>query len=91
MTREYFENHPFDDVMEKLYEEKQEVTTLEGLKQFVCKTILKGQYYLSEHLIKALRNGNDEHYWLYDYNMGTLDVLVVPVYSLEDVKHLIDD
>ena len=77
--------------MEKLYEENQEVTTLGELKQFVCKTILKGQYYLSEHLIKALRNGNDEHYWLYDYNMGVLDVLVVPVNSLEDVKHLIDD
>ena len=76
MTREYFENHTFNDVMEKLYEENTDVTTLDMLKDFINYTILKGQYYLSEHLIKALRNGNDEYYWLYDYNMGTLDTPV---------------
>lgn len=32
MTREYFKTHTFDDVMEKLYEENQEVTTLGELK-----------------------------------------------------------
>lgn len=90
MTREYFENHTFNDVMEKLYEENTDVTTLDMLKDFINYTILKCQYYLSEHLIKALRNGNDEYYWLYDYNMGTLDT-PVPIDSLEDVKHLIDD
>lgn len=90
MTREYFENHTFNDVMEKLYEENTDVTTLDMLKDFINYTILKGQYYLSEHLIKALRNGNDQYYWLYDYNMGTLDT-PVPIDSLEDVKHLIDD
>lgn len=90
MTREYFENHTFNDVMEKLYEENTDVTTLDMLKDFINDTIAKGQYYLSEHLIKALRNGNDQYYWLYDYNMGTLDT-PVPIDSLEDVKHLIDD
>ena len=90
MTREYFENHHFEDVMKKLYEENSNVTTLDMLKDFINDTVIKGQYYLSEHLIKALRNGNDEYYWLYDYNMGTLDT-PVPIDSLEDVKHLIDD
>ena len=90
MTREYFKTHTFDDVMQKLYEENQDVTTLGGLKQFIYETILQGQYYLSEHLIKALRNGNDEYYWLYDYNMGTLET-PTPINSLEDVEHLIDD
>lgn len=90
MTREYFETHTFNDVMEKLYEENTGVTTLDMLKDLINYTVIKGQYYLSEHLIKALRNGNDEYYWLYDYNMGTLDT-PVPIDSLEDVKHLIDD
>lgn len=90
MTREYFENHTFNDVMEKLYEENTDVTTLDMLKDFINDTVVKGEYYLSEHLIKALRNGNDQYYWLYDYNMGTLDT-PVPIDSLEDVKHLIDD
>ena len=90
MTREYFETHTFYDVVEKLYEENTNVTTLDMLKDFTKDTITNGQYYLSEHLIKALRNGNDEYYWLYDYNMGTLDT-PVPIDSLEDVKHLIDD
>lgn len=90
MTREYFEAHTFDNVMEKLYEENTDVTTLDMLKDFINDAVIKGQYYLSEYLIKALRNGNDEYYWLYDYNMGTLDT-PVPIDSLEDVKHLIDD
>ena len=91
MTREYFKTHTFDDVMEKLlYERNQEVTMLDTLKDFIKDTITKGQYYLSEHLVKALRNGNDEYYMLYDYNMGTLDT-PVPINSLEDVEHLIDD
>lgn len=90
MTREYFENHTFNDVMEKLYEENTDVTTLDMLKDFINDTVVKGEYYLSEHLIKALRNGNDQYYWLYDYNMGILDT-PVPIDSLEDVKHLIDD
>lgn len=90
MTREYFENHTFNDVMEKLCEENTDVTTLDMLKDFINDTVVKGEYYLSEHLVKALRNGNDEYYWLYDYNMGTLDT-PVPIDSLEDVEHLIDD
>lgn len=90
MTREYFETHSFNNVMKKLYEENTNVTTIDMLKIFIEKTVIKSQYYLSEHLIKALRNGDDEYYWLYDYNMGTLDT-PVPVNSLDDVIHLIDD
>ena len=60
------------------------------LKDLINITVVKSQYYLSEHLVKALRNGNDEYYWLYDYTMGTLDT-PVPVNSLDDVEHLIDD
>ena len=90
MTREYFETHSFNNVMKKLYEENTNVTTIDMLKILIEKTVIKSQYYLSEHLIKALRNGDDEYYWLYDYNMGTLDT-PVPVNSLDDVIHLIDD
>lgn len=90
MTREYFETHSFNNVMKKLYEENTNVTTIDMLKIFIEKTVIKSQYYLSEHLIKALRNGDDEYYWLYDYNMGTLDT-PVPIDSLDDVIHLIDD
>ena len=84
MTREYFETHSFNNVMKKLYEENTNVTTIDMLKIFIEKTVIKSQYYLSEHLIKALRNGDDEYYWLYDYNMGTLDT-PVPVNSLHFV------
>ena len=44
MTREYFENHPFEDVMEKLYEENRDVTTLNMIKDFINDTVIKGQY-----------------------------------------------
>ena len=41
MTREYFETHSFKNVMEKLYEESTDVTTLDTLKIFIEKTIIK--------------------------------------------------
>lgn len=49
-----------------------------------------GHYFLANHIIEALKNGNDEDWWDYDYCMGTLDT-PIPLTEKTDVEHLIDD
>ena len=89
MTRIEFEKKSFKEVMEQLYEEG-EITDLDTLKKFAIDAIEKGNYFLAIHVLNALRKGNDEDWWDYDYSMGTLDE-VVPITDKEDVEYLIED
>lgn len=90
MTRPEFEEKSFEDVMNQLDEELNEITTLDVLKDFAKSKIDDGNYFLANHIIEALRNGNDEYWWDYDYYMGTLDT-PIPLTEKADVEHLIDD
>lgn len=90
MTRPEFEEKSFEDVMNQLDEELNEITTLDVLKDFAKSKIDDGNYFLANHIIEALQNENDEHWWNYDYCMGTLDT-PIPLTEKADVEHLIDD
>ena len=90
MTRTEFEQKSFEEVMEQQYEERNEIKELYMLKDFAIDAIKKGSYFLAIHVLKALREGNDETWWNYDYSMGTLDT-PTPITEKEDVEHLIED
>ena len=90
MTRTEFEQKSFEEVMEQLNEERDEITDLDMLKEFAVKAINEGNYFLAIHVLKALQDGNDEDWWNYDYSMGTLDT-PTPITEKEDVEHLIED
>ena len=90
MTRSEFEEKSFESVMSQLNEEFDEITTLDNLKEFTKSKIDDGHYFLANHIIEALQNGNDEDWWDYDYCMGTLDT-PIPLTGKTDVEHLIDD
>lgn len=90
MTRPEFEEKSFEDVMNQLDEELNEITTLDVLKDFAKSKIDDGNYFLANHIIEALQNENDEHWWNYDYCMGALDT-PIPLTEKADVEHLIDD
>lgn len=90
MTRPEFEEKSFEDVMSQLNEELGEITTLNILKEFAKSKIDDGNYLLANHIIEALKNGNDEYWWDYDYCMGTLDT-PIPLTEKTDVEHLIDN
>lgn len=90
MTRQGFEEKSFEDVMSQLDEELDEITTLDNLKEFAKSKIDDGNYFLANHIIEALQNGNDEYWWDYNYCMGTLDT-PIPLIEKADVEHLIDD
>ena len=80
----------FDDVMSQFNEELDEITTLDGLKEFAKLKIDEGNYLLAGHIIAALQSGYDEDWWDYDYCMGTLDT-PIPLTEKTDVEHLIND
>lgn len=93
MTRVEFESKSFEEVMEQLNEEYDEVTTIDILKGFIKEKVDSEDFYLVTHLCNAIRNGpdfSDSDWYLYDYNMGTLDTPVC-VSEKKHIEHLIYD
>ena len=90
MTRKEFDEKSFENVMSRLDEELDEITTIDRLKEFAKLKIDEGNYFLAKHIIEALENGNEEYWWDYDYCMGTIDT-PIPLTEKADVEHLIDD
>lgn len=89
MTRAEFEAKSFEECMEQLNEEFDEITTLDHLKEFAKEKINDGDYFLAIHIVEALQKGNDEDWWDYDYCMGVLDT-PMPITEKEDVEYLLD-
>lgn len=89
MTREEFDNMEFEEVMEALDEERDDVTTYESLKEFAVNNVENDNLLVAIHILEALQNDSEEWY-LYDYCMGTLET-PSSVTCKEDVEHLIDN
>lgn len=93
MTRAEFESKSFEEVMEQLNKEYDEVTTIDILKDFIKEKVDSEDFNLAIHLCTGIWNDpnwSDSDWYLYDYNMGTLDTPVC-VSCKEDVEHLIYD
>lgn len=90
MTKEFFESNTFEDVIERLNDERDEITTLDRLKEFAKAKIDDGNYFVAKHILEALQSGYEEYWRWYDYCMGTLDT-PIPMTEKADVEHLIDD
>lgn len=89
MTRAEFNNMEFEEVMETLNEERDDITTYETLKEFAIEKINDDNFLVAIHILETLQNDSEEWY-LYDYCMGTLDT-PSSVTCKEDVEHLIDN
>lgn len=92
MTRAEFEEMTFEEVMEYLCDNCDEVTTIDTLKDFIKENVDAENFFLVSHLSDAIwhdPNPNDSDWYLYEYGMGTLDK-PVSVSCKEDVEHLID-
>jgi hypothetical protein len=93
MTRKEFESKSFEEVMEQLNEECDDVTTIDILKDFIKEKVDSEDFYLVTHLCNAIWNDpnpSNSDWYLYDYSMGTLNSPVC-VSCKEDVEHLIYD
>lgn len=93
MTRKEFEAKNFDEVMEQLNEERDDITTIDMLKEFIKEKVDNEDFNVASHLCNAIWNDpnpDNSDWYLYDYCMGTLDTPVC-VSKKEDVEYLIED
>ncbi len=85
MTRAEFENKTFEEVMEQLNEEKDDITTYEMLKEFAVSKIEEDNLLIAIHILEAINNDSAKWY-IYDYCMGTLQT-PSSVTCKEDIEH----
>ena len=88
MTRTEFEEKSFEEVMEKLDEERDDITTYEMLKEYATEKIKEDNFLVAIHILEALHSDTAEWYE-YDYCMGTLQT-PSGITGKEHVEHFID-
>ena len=77
-------NLTFHEAIEKLSEEKEQITTYEQLKEFAIHHIKEDNIYLAVHILNAIHEHYAEYYD-YDYNMGTLEN-PTPLKEIKDLQ-----
>ncbi len=90
MTREQFDNMSFDDFFDLASENIDDLTTEDILIDFAKTKIDDGNIMMALHVLNAIYdNPYDTEYYLYDYNMGTLET-PKPITCKEDFEDYID-
>lgn len=93
MTKAEFESKSFDEVMEQLNGECNEITTYDSLINYIKTELDNDNLGLALFLLDAMYNDPSLYgsvWWIYDYSMGTLQT-PVNIHCKEDVEHLIED
>lgn len=93
MNRSEFNALSFDEVMEKLNEEYDQITTIDILKDFIKYNIDNDNFIIAIHVLNAIWNDpnpEDSIWYDYDYSMGTLDT-PTSINCKADIEHLIED
>lgn len=91
MTKKQFEEMSLEELIEWAYENTNYITTEETLLSFAKTKIDDENIYLAIHVLRAVWESGEafDGYYLYDYNMGTLET-PTPVTCKEDFEALID-
>lgn len=91
MTKKQFEEMSLEELIEWAYENTNYITTEETLLSFAKTKIDDENIYLAIHVLRAVWASGEAFngYYLYDYNMGTLEI-PTPVTCKEDLEALID-
>lgn len=88
MTKKELNELTFEDAIEKLEQEKDQITTYDCLKVFAIKNINEDMLFLAIHILQALDNDTSDYYD-YDYCMGTLDT-PTPIKTKEELEDYLD-
>lgn len=84
MTVKELYTKTFDEAVEELSQENENITSAESLKDYI-KTVIDGDYlFLAAHLLKAMHDSPADYYG-YDYCMGTLET-PTPLKELSDLE-----
>ncbi|HHT98201.1 MAG TPA: hypothetical protein GXZ90_09955 [Clostridiales bacterium] len=88
MTRKEYNNKNFEEVMDQLNEERDDITTYETLKDFAKEKIESDDFLVAIHILEALQDDIADWYE-YDYCMGTLQT-PSGITEKEHAEHMID-
>ena len=90
MTREKFDSMDFEELFDWAYENINDITTEDVLLDFAKTKIDDDNIMMALHVLNAVYNNPyDTEYYLYDYNMGTLET-PTPITCKEDFEDYID-
>ena len=91
MTRTEFDEMTLDELIDWAHENINDITTEEILLEFAKQKIDDENIYMAIHILSAVYNSEYAYndYYLYDYNMGTLE-MPMPITCKEDFEDLID-
>ncbi|MEG2013849.1 MAG: hypothetical protein RR063_11705 [Anaerovoracaceae bacterium] len=89
MTKQFFDDNDFEEIMERLNEERDEITTYEVLKEYAISQVNDDNFVMAIHILDALNKERAEWYD-YDFCMGILDYPSTITEKL-DVAHLVDE
>lgn len=90
MTAKELNNKSFEEVMEQLNEEWDDVHTYESMADFVGDLILnQNDIYLAIHMLEAMRD-NPAEWYLYDFTMGTMETPRA-ITCREDLEEVIEE
>lgn len=91
MTRAEYEAMSLDELIDWACDNLDDVTTEDVLLEFAKAKIDDDNLFMAIHVLKAVYESEESYngYYLYDYNMGTLET-PTPITEKEDLEHLID-
>lgn len=89
MTREEYNEKSFDELMDFLDGERDDIHTYEDMKDFAKYQIDEENLYFAIHVLEGIQKDPAEWY-LYDYTMGTMDE-IRGITCKEDVEDLIEE
>ena len=89
MNKKDFETKSLNELCAQLSDEGQNITSYETLKDCAIENIENDNFFMAQHICEAL-NDYQTDYYLYDYNMGTLET-PTPIKSKEDISDLIEE
>ena len=89
MTREEYNEKSFDELMDLLDGERDDIHTYEDMKDFAKYHIDEENLYLAIYVLEGIQKDPAEWY-LYDYTMGTMGV-IRGITCKEDVEDLIEE
>ena len=88
MKKQELKKLSFEDAVEKLSSEKEQITTYETLKSFAIDNINNDNLFLAIHILQGI-NDEQADYYDYDYCMGTLEI-PTPIKTKDDLVNYLE-
>lgn len=89
ITRKEFDEMSFDELMKKAIDECDNIHSYDDLLEFAKDCIDESRVFLAVHVLEAVGDLNEDKYYDYDVNMGTLEA-PTEITEKSDIEQYID-